>query len=181
MKQKEISSATQKTILDAASKVILDKGAQAFTLDAVSREANISKGGLLYHFPLKKQLIEGMIERLIAEVDSSLKEELAKSGGDYLAAYIRASFQTNPERDKVSCALFAAIANDPKLLEPLRARFFKMQSEIAAAAVSPEIGTLIRLALDGLWVSDLFDFAPPQHELREKILSALLVIAQCED
>jgi hypothetical protein len=56
-----------------------------------------------------------------------------------------------------------------------------MQSEIAAAAASAELGTIIRLALDGLWVSDLFGFAPPPAELREKMLNGLLAIAQRKD
>jgi hypothetical protein len=56
-----------------------------------------------------------------------------------------------------------------------------MQTEIAAAAATPEIGTIIRLALDGLWISDLFGFAPPPPELREKMLGALLAITQKKD
>jgi hypothetical protein len=35
-----------------------------------------------------------------------------------------------------------------------------------------------RLALDGLWISDLFGFAPPSPKLRGKMLDALLDIAQ---
>lgn len=174
MKQAQISTNTKTTILDAANKVIIDKGARGFTLDAVVQEAQISKGGLLYHFPSKKRLIEAMIERLIASVDAALEEELAKSNGDYLTAYIRASFQTNPERDRISSALFAAVANEPDILEPLRARFARMQNELVAAAESSEIATLVRLTLDGLWVSDLFDFAPPSAELREKMMNTLL-------
>ena len=53
-----------------------------------------------------------------------------------------------------------------------------MQNEIVAAAASEEVGTIIRLALDGLWISDLFGFAPPSPELRVKMLDALLKIAQ---
>ncbi|MHC1773746.1 MAG: hypothetical protein AB9907_18805 [Flexilinea sp.] len=30
----------------------------------------------------------------------------------------------------------------------------------------------MRLALDGLWISDLFGFAPPSPELRVKMLDA---------
>lgn len=178
MKQKDISSATKIAILDAASKVILDKGAEALTIDAVAQEAGISKGGLFYHFPSKNNLIEGMINRLISEVDSVLEAELAKSGGDFLPAYIRASFVTNPEWTKISCALIAAVGNDPDLLIPLQKRFSEMQIKITAASPSPEIGTMVRLALDGMWISDLFGFAPPTPELREKMLIALLEIAQ---
>jgi AcrR family transcriptional regulator len=178
MKQKDISSATKIAILDAASKVILDKGVEALTIDAVAQEADISKGGLFYHFPSKKNLIEGMINRLISEIDSLLEAELVKSGGDFLPAYIRASFVTNPQWTKLSCALIAAIANDPDLIKPLQKRFSEMQDRIARAAFSPEIGTLIRLALDGMWISDIYGFAPPPPELREKMLISLLEIAQ---
>ena len=174
MKQKDISLITQTAILNAANKVILDKGAEALTLDAVAQEAGISKGGLLYHFPSKNKLIEGMIDRLITEVDSSIIKEMAKNGGDFLTAYIRISIENNPERDNISCALFAAIANDPDLLKPLQARYLEWQNRVAAIAPSPEIGTLIRLALDGLWVSDLLCFAPPSPETREKMLDILL-------
>jgi AcrR family transcriptional regulator len=178
MKQKDISLSTKKNILNAANKVILDKGADALTLEAVAQEAGISKGGLLYHFPSKKQLIQGMIESMIARVDSTLQEELVKSSGDYMASYIRASFKTETEPNQISYALFAAISNDPDLIKPLRARFLKMQNEIVAAAATEEIGTIIRLALDGLWISDLFGFAPPSPELRVKMVDALLEIAQ---
>jgi AcrR family transcriptional regulator len=177
MKNEDQSSATQARILAAASKVIMEKGAEAFTLEAVAQAAAISKGGLLYHFPSKKQLIQGMIASMIERVDAALAEELAHSGGDYVMAYIRASFKTKREPEQVSYALFAAISENPELVEPLRQRFYKMQAEIAAAAVSEQIGTLIRLALDGLWISDLFGFAPPSPELREKMVGALLAIA----
>lgn len=165
-------------ILDAASRVLMNQGSKGFTLDAVAQEAAVSKGGLLYHFPSKKQLIQAMLERMIAKVDSALQEELIKSGGDYMTAYIRASFQTTPEPDRISYALLGAIADMPELLKPLQAHFFKMQDEIAAAAASPEIGTLIRLALDGLWLSDVFGFAPPASELRVKMSDALLLLVK---
>lgn len=178
MKQKDISSATRIGILDAVGQVVLEKGFESLTLDAVAQQAGVSKGGLLYHFPSKKNLIEAMIQRHIAEVDVSLAYELEKNGGDYLSAYIRASFVFNPQRNKISFALLATVANDPDLLKPLRARFYKMQSEIAAAASSPELGTIIRLALDGLWISDVFDYAPPSQEMREKMAETLLIIAK---
>jgi AcrR family transcriptional regulator len=169
-------SATQMSILDAASKVILEKGGEALTLEAVAEVAGISKGGLLYHYPSKKKLIEAMVMRLIAEVDSRLTQELAKDD-DYVAAYIRASFGASAEWNRISSALIAAVTNDRDLMKPLQARFFRMQEEISSATHVPEFGTIVRLALDGLWMSDLFGFAPPSPELREKIFAYLLEMA----
>ena len=181
MEPKNTPSATQVSILDAASKVILEKGGEALTLDAVAEVAGISKGGLLYHYPSKKKLIEAMVMRLIVEVDSRLEQELANNGGNYVAAYIRASFGASAEWNRVSSALIAAVTNDHDLMKPLQARFLRMQEEISSATRAPELGTIIRLALDGLWMSDLFGFAPPSPELREKILTFLLEIADTKD
>ncbi len=177
MKQKDISASTQTTLLEAAAKVVLDKGVGSLTLEAVAHEAGVSKGGLLYHFPTKNKLIEGMIERLIAEFDWMLEAELAKSSNDWLSAYIRASFQSNPKLDSMGSALFAAVANTPELLEPLRAHYAKWQNKITETAASPEIGAIIRMVIDGLWVSDLLDFAPPPSTTRKKMLNALLQLA----
>ncbi len=177
MKQKDISSAKRLLILDAASRVVLDKGASALTLESVAEQAGISKGGLLYHFPNKESLIAGMIERLIAEFDDSLERELSKNDGDWLAAYIRASFEVNPERERISCALCAVIATNPSLLEPLQARFAEWQAKAASTSISPEIGTIVRLALDGMWLSDLLGFSPPTPEIRGKVLRTLLKLA----
>jgi AcrR family transcriptional regulator len=174
MKKQETYNSTQDTILDAANRLLSDKGGEGFTLDAVAKEAGVSKGGLLYHYPSKSSLIEGMLARSVTLVDDALREELVKSGGDYLTAYINASFRTTVEPEKVSRAIFAAIANDPGLLEPIRTRFRKLQDEIAAAAPTPEIGTLLRLCLDGLWFNELYRFAPPPPELRDRLHEMLL-------
>lgn len=176
MKKQDKHNSTRDLILDAANRVLEMKGAEGFTLDAVAAETPVSKGGLLYHFPSKNSLIEGMISRSIARVDTALKEELEKSGGDYLMAYIRASFRTTIEPEPISRAMIAAVAGNPNLVEPLRARFFRMQEEIAGAAPSPELGTLIRLCLDGLWFSDLYNLAPPPSELRSKMMDELIIL-----
>ena len=173
MNQTEKSDQTKNAILDAANRVLVEQGAECFTLEAVAREAGVSKGGLLYHFVSKNALITGMMERSMASVDAALEEELARSGGDYLAAYIRASFRTTADPAQVSRAIQAAIVRDPALIDPLRKRFERMQEEITRNAPTPELGLLVRLAMDGLWYAELYQFAPPDAELR-RALQALL-------
>jgi hypothetical protein len=74
-------------------------------------------------------------------------------------------------------ALFAAVANAPELLQPLRAHYVKWQNKVIETAASPEIGTIIRMAIDGLWVSDMLDFAPPSSATRKKMMNTLLQLA----
>ena len=174
MNKSEQYNTTRETILDAANRVLTARGTEGFTLDTVASAAGVSKGGLLYHFSSKNKLIEGMITRSIARIDEALKEELERSGGDYLTAYIRASFRTTVEPEQVSRAIMAAMANDPDLLKPIRARFERMQREITSAAASEEVGSLVRLCMDGLWYAEMYQFAPPTAELRERMQDMLL-------
>ncbi|MFM7780846.1 MAG: helix-turn-helix domain-containing protein, partial [Alphaproteobacteria bacterium] len=51
-------------ILDAAENLIIARGVGAMTLEAVAREARVSKGGLLYHFASKEALLEALLGRL---------------------------------------------------------------------------------------------------------------------
>jgi AcrR family transcriptional regulator len=174
MQQNMRSSQTKTMILEAANRLLRKAGSEGFTLEAVAAEAGVSKGGLLYHFASKNVLIEGMIAHSIERVDEALAEELERENGDYLKAYIRASFRTTADSEQVSRAFIAAIARNPALLDPLRERFERMQREIIVHAPSVEFGTLVRLAMDGLWFTELYHFAPPSVELRDKLLELLL-------
>lgn len=51
-------------VLDALETLLIDAGPAAATLDAVAASAQVSKGGLLYHFPSKEALVTGLLERL---------------------------------------------------------------------------------------------------------------------
>jgi AcrR family transcriptional regulator len=178
MNQQTKSDQTKNEILDAANRVLMEQGVECFTLEAIAAEARVSKGGLLYHFASKNALIAGMMERSMAQVDQTLEEELERSDGDYLTAYICASFRTTADPAQVSRAIQAAIVRDPALLTPLRERFERMQREISQRASSPELGLLVRLAMDGLWYSELYQFAPPDGEQRRALQTLLLDIAR---
>lgn len=172
------SEHTKNAILDAANRVLLQYGAESFTLEAVALEANVSKGGLLYHFPSKNALISGMIARSIDRVDAALAEELERADGDYLAAYIRASFRTMADPEQVSRAIQAAIVRDPALLDPLRERFEHIQLEITRRAPTPALGMLVRLSMDGMWFSEQYQFAPPNKQQKEELQTLLMNIVR---
>ena len=55
---------TRDRLLDAFEKLLVAGGSRAATLDAVAADAEVSKGGLLYHFHSKDELVEGQLERL---------------------------------------------------------------------------------------------------------------------
>ena len=52
----------KKTFISAAEKLILDKGANDFSLADLAKKMGISKGTLYYHYPSKDDLILDIIE-----------------------------------------------------------------------------------------------------------------------
>ena len=106
---------TREEILDAARKVLLQNGVAAMTLEAVAKEAGMSKTGLYYYFPSKDalvfELVFGVIERQARSVHDAV--EKAGDGGDALRAIIRETVQTfAPRLDDFRLAfLFGQVAD----------------------------------------------------------------------
>src|SRR6476646_3591238 len=65
---------TRDRLLDAVEQLLLERGAQQVTLEAVAAAAGVSKGGLLYHFKSKDALFAGMVRRLGERADQQLAD-----------------------------------------------------------------------------------------------------------
>jgi AcrR family transcriptional regulator len=179
-------SSTRGTILQAACQVIIANGAEAMTLEAVAREAGVSKGGLLYHFPNKEALIVAMIDQLVnlraAMIQKSLQQDDAPdTPARWTRAYIRSFANIDPQRKMLRYSLLAAMLSNPKLLEPVQKVIEDWQKQMEISGLSTERATLIRLALDGLYFAEMFGFAPPNESLRTQVLEELLELAKPTD
>lgn len=172
-------------ILTAAQTVVRLNGTDALTLEAVAKAAGVSKGGLLYHFPNKEALIQGMIQSLIDEFDNAVHAEIARDptpekAGRYARAYLRATFNSDYPLPALSEGILAGVALNPALLRPLQAAFGAWQERLLNDGIDPALATIIRTAADGLWFAELMDFAPPQEPLRNALYEKLLALIATE-
>lgn len=158
-------------LLQAAARVVERQGSAQLTLEAVAAEAGLSKGGLLYHFPTKQALIEAMVEHVVQE----FTQDLERRPGTFLESYIRATFDYRPELS-VSSVLAAALSHDPPLLGPLQ-RGFETWRRQALKEGGPR-ANLIRLAVDGLWFTELFGLAPLTSRERTRLERELLSLTR---
>jgi AcrR family transcriptional regulator len=163
---------TKDRLLDAAGAVVMRDGAQALTLDAVALEAEVSKGGLLYHFKSKRDLVEGLIERWLAEFQREMDEE----DPAFVRGYVKASAPAGNE-----LGMLAALIGDPSLLVAVRKQYGIWQDRVEREGRDPVDATVARLAADGLWLAELLGMGPPTGELREQVLQRLLDLAEPVD
>jgi AcrR family transcriptional regulator len=160
---------TKDRLLDAAGAVVRRDGAQALTLDAVAEEAEVSKGGLLYHFKSKRELVEGMIERWMTE----FQREIDEVDAAFVRGYVKASAPAGNE-----LGMLAALIADPALLVAVRRRYGIWQDRVEREGRDPVDATVARLAADGLWLAELLGMGPPTGALRESVFERLLELAE---
>ena len=155
---------TRNVILDAAETVVATMGVANLTFEEVARVANVSKGGVLYHFPSKEALTEAMIERFISRFDTAVEEAAAGDSaavGRNVRAYVRATMGEPPLTgelfDRANGAITAALANFPERLEPVRQQSTRSQRMIEDGTLDPIFATIVRLAIDGMWLAENFN------------------------
>lgn len=172
-------------LLDAAERVVVESGATHLTLDAVAKSAGVSKGGLLYHFPSKEALLEGMLARHFEDVDAEVQRRLAgrngkASRGDRLRERVKVLLELHPERPAVGAAMIAASADSPEHMAPCRAQYRKLLDEFARLPGGFERAALVMLSVQGLLLAELLHLSPYTAAERARLVKAMLKAAdQC--
>jgi AcrR family transcriptional regulator len=180
-KKTSAPSAVRDRLLDAAEQVVGRDGVSNLTLEAVAREAGVSKGGLLYHFPSKSELVQAIVARLGVRCEAHHAEAMATdddSPGAFTRAYLAArSEPVDPEELPLHIALLAAAGTDPQFLDPIRARIARWQKKLESDGIDPTTATVVRLAIDGLCLGTLLGLPVPQGKLRRQVIERLSEMA----
>ncbi|MBD2534334.1 TetR family transcriptional regulator [Nostoc flagelliforme FACHB-838] len=177
-------SLTRKTLLCAATQVILEKGVEALTLDAVARQAGVSKGGLLYHFPNKNALVVGLGEQLIQEFEAALQAEFDQDDapgtpGQWVRAYIRSTLRMSGQTLALVARLTSLIVEmPPELLNFAKAYEQRCRQRLEADGLDPTQAVIIQLAIDGLWFSEVFQLSALDETRRTQVVERLLAMTR---
>lgn len=148
-------------ILNAAEERLLGVGPAGLVLDAIAADAGVSKGGLLYHFASKEDLVAGLCARMLERFDRELDALRADDDrpGAFARAYLASTVTDEGKAANNSAQLMAGIlatlGRDSAHLEAVRAHFARWQERLASDGLDRTTATLVRLAADGLWLSAL--------------------------
>jgi AcrR family transcriptional regulator len=164
-------------ILEAAAELVGEVGSGKLTLDAVAERAGLSKGGLLYNFPSKDALLQGMVERLIEEVLSekeALRCEMECCRNREAQVSIAAALKTRcGKMNDVATGLLAASAENPRLLEPVREVIAEEWRKLTATCEDRDAAMIAWLAVEGLGSLEMHDLSPLSPEDRTAVTAAL--------
>jgi len=180
VESEDVKPSTPDLILDAAERVVSRDGARKLTIDAVVRESGFSKGGVLYNFPSKLELVKGMVARMVASYtvrhEAALRQAEAE-GGSPLRLMLETVVCKEPKVDRsVSMGLLAAIAEHPELIDPIRESMARIRDDIIAHAGDPELANIVLLAADGLHFSHILGLDMLSETERGAIEARLLTL-----
>ena len=170
---------SREKILAAAADVARESGPGSLSLEAVASRAGVSKGGLLYNFPTKAKLMQGLVEGYLREFEHALDSARTNDKDENpLAVYIRLSANDCEEKQPSASWIFSAIAEDPDFMTPIKT--FKRQLFERLKGETPDLKSLLicYLAIEGLRSMNLFDSDVLSKDERELLVSSLLEIAR---
>ena len=178
------AAATREKLLDAAAVVAQNRGLAEFTLENVAEQAGVSKGGLLYHFASKDELIVGLLDQTLRATEIEIENRVAELGagpGSFAIAYL--DYVREPNRPEVEFAssLLAAAASKTDLLGNARESFAGWSERLMTDdGISRSPGLLARVVSEGLWLMDLFGLAPPTAGDRADVLDVVIAMIEAD-
>jgi AcrR family transcriptional regulator len=165
-------------ILEAAVAVIEAEGITAVTFDSVAAESGITRGGVIYHFRSRDELIRAIHQQLAEQWERQLEMACGKpaaraSSRERLTAYIRTA-ATPATRAQVHMILDSYNTTHQPIWTDVLERWAPGHTPNDEAQPSR---MLALLAADGLWLNDLVGTDPvAPHErsaMAEHIINLL--------
>jgi len=137
-------------ILAAARAIAVRDGVAHVSIDAIAREAGLSKGGVLHNFPTKRALMEAMLEEMLDE-HRALQANLPETERcSTLRQHLLTLRSFSSSDSDLSMAILAVAAVEPDLLEPLRDDLDSDLARINSDSNDPETARILFFALQGI-------------------------------
>lgn len=173
---------TRDRILRALRHLLASGGTDAVTLEAVAAAAGVSKGGLLYHFPSKAAMYQGLLAKIHDTVVAEMAEATARSGA--ARGFLEYSEPAGEDEAGFFTSLIAAVRtgqssecspdDDSRAADLLTRTFTAWEDPMREAVADPVQAEIIRLVGYGLYFAALTGLPEPDADLRNQVFDRVL-------
>lgn len=153
-KRKKEPEHNRRAIIQATALLVSQLGFDGLSLQAIAKQAGVTKGAIFHHFLNKESLIDTTLDYIVEQLDIEFVTAMGSnisSRGSFTEAYVRVIL--NPEPEGHFWSTFS-----PRLIqdERLNTAWFRWLDEKLEkhkdTDSDPEL-ELIRYAADGAWIS----------------------------
>jgi len=167
-------------ILDAAVTVIEAEGITAVTFDSIAAATGITRGGIIYHFSSREELIKATHQHLAQRWEHQLEAVCGKpaeqaTAAERLSAYIRTA-AASATRAELQMILDSQHTKHQAIWDATIDRWTGRHER--GEASQDRTATLALLAADGLWVNDMLGSRPVSQEQRSETAEQIVALLQ---
>ncbi|WP_141923712.1 TetR/AcrR family transcriptional regulator [Haloactinospora alba] len=172
-----ITSPTRDRILDALQDILIEEGNSGVTLESVAAAAGVSKGGLLYHFPSKSDMLTGLVRRLAERAEDEFRAAAEGEEG-VVRAFLRTSVPESAEETELFWSIIAALRSkediSPESRELIRHLFQEWSRLLHDEVGDPVLAEMIRLVGDGLYLTTIAGLPQPDPDTVRQLTERLV-------
>lgn len=146
-------------LLTNAAKILYEEGVQKLTIDYLAQESNITKGGVLYHFKNKANLLLEMNRMAIERFEGLWKKHRQTLSGSSVItrSYALATLDFFKNRDKALLpAVFISSLEDEASFVLWKQTSRQWEKLFENDSGNKEKNLSLRLICDGVWFSILY-------------------------
>ena len=148
--------------LEAAAELVHCDGATELTYDRLVEVTGASKGGLLYHFPSKYDLVAALLEHTFDRFESEVDARAADDDRAFAwaHAYVDASLDARVSRPELLTASLLDSDEGHELVHRCGTRIASWQDRMIDDGVPQGLATAVRYACDGWWALSALEMGP---------------------
>jgi AcrR family transcriptional regulator len=142
---------TRRQIIEAAARLISRRGS-AVPISAIADAAGVSKGGLLYHFASKDELLEAVAGRLF---DAASEDP---DPGRLTRAYVRVSFAdvADEAAAREMIAVAAQLMHEPRIQQIAAEDGARWREDLFGDGLDPAVVRIVLTSTDGVSAAPLW-------------------------
>lgn len=168
-------------LLDAAERVAIREGAVGLSIDAVAREAGISKSRVIYDYKSKSGLLQALVERKLRVENERVAAAVAAhrdSANPELCGRIAAAKDTPNEDDRaIALTLCAAMSSEEPLQDMIRDMAKRDIEAVTSHARHASLAVVAYLALHGMMSMEYLDIYRWTDTERCSLLAEILKLS----
>ncbi|MFV0451268.1 MAG: TetR/AcrR family transcriptional regulator [Propioniciclava sp.] len=171
------------SIIEAALRVIGRLGVSGLTYETLAEDADVTKAGIVYHFPTREDLLRGLHEHAAAEWETAMVDAAGSApetltDTQRLVAYTITASQS---ATRAQLLLLLGTADSPAVSAPSTAVLDRWAVPCAEETPVPprELWMfVIQLAADGLWLRDSLGATAMSPHVRRYLAEELVALTE---
>jgi AcrR family transcriptional regulator len=161
--------------------IVRDEGAGALTYDNLVAKSGLTRGGVMYHFPSKESMLQGLVDHYVHRELGKVEERWEKHGktpDGLLKAELECAIEVDDKDQQISVSLLPVVIQNPAMMNEIQKIVEERYQNLDQTSVGFEKAAITLLVIDAFEMSKAFGFTLLSEKKRKQILKTLYALVE---